>query len=282
MAALVEAGAIGSDDARVRRDLPAAVREFRASDIKRLREALKFSQPVFALHLHTSASTVRKWEQGETPSHRPCAQTAEHHCRQGLASPHLMSCNDGARRWRRGLTLSAHSTLKPPVTKPLDGVSCKKAPSIFRIPAGRQFVARCRPSGNRASLETPFGSKFRLDVAVLGPPVQAEPMVLGGVEIELGHAFDGRKALIGKSLGFPLISIDITEMTLAELTPEWAQQVLTATTRATSKGAGRLHLSPRSAVPPLCATAGVSRQQTAPSVSCFCRRTIRCTSWCAG
>lgn len=86
------------------------------------------------------------------------------------------------------------------------------------------------------SLETPFGSKFRLDVAVLGPPVQAEPMVLGGVEIELGHAFDGRKALIGKSLGFPLISIDITEMTLAELTPEWAQQVLTATTRSHEKG----------------------------------------------
>ena len=57
-------------------------------------------------------------------------------------------------------------------------------------------------------LETPFGSTFRLDVAVLGPPVQAEPMVLGGVEIELGHAFDGWKALIGKSLGFPLISIE--------------------------------------------------------------------------
>lgn len=85
-------------------------------------------------------------------------------------------------------------------------------------------------------LETPFGSKFRLDVAVLGPPVQAEPMVLGGVEIELGHAFDGRKALIGKSLGFPLISIDITEMTLDELTPEWAQQVLTATTRSHEQG----------------------------------------------
>lgn len=85
-------------------------------------------------------------------------------------------------------------------------------------------------------LETPFGSKFRLDVAVLGPPVQAEPMVLGGVEIELGHAFDGRKALIGKSLGFPLISIDITEMTLAELTQEWAQKVLTATTRNHEQG----------------------------------------------
>lgn len=45
---------------------PPAVREFGAADIKRLREGLKFSQPVFALHLHTSASTVRKWEQGET------------------------------------------------------------------------------------------------------------------------------------------------------------------------------------------------------------------------
>ena len=85
-------------------------------------------------------------------------------------------------------------------------------------------------------LDTPFGSRFRLDVAVLGPPVQAELMVLGGVEIELGHAFDGRKALIGKSLGFPLISIDITEMSIDELTPEWAQQALTATTCSHEQG----------------------------------------------
>ena len=71
-------------------------------------------------------------------------------------------------------------------------------------------------------LDTPFGSRFRLDIAVLGPPIQTEPMVLGGVEIELGHAFDGRKALIGKSLGFALISIDITQMTMDEITPHAA------------------------------------------------------------
>ncbi|WP_455566681.1 helix-turn-helix domain-containing protein [Pseudomonas capeferrum] len=35
-------------------------------DIRHLREALNFSQPVFAMHLHTSVSTVRKWEQEET------------------------------------------------------------------------------------------------------------------------------------------------------------------------------------------------------------------------
>ena len=42
------------------------MREFGPADIKRLRETLRFSQPEFALHLHTTASTVRKWEQGET------------------------------------------------------------------------------------------------------------------------------------------------------------------------------------------------------------------------
>lgn len=45
---------------------PPPVRDFSATDIKRLREKLKFSQPVFAHHLHTTASTVRKWEQGDT------------------------------------------------------------------------------------------------------------------------------------------------------------------------------------------------------------------------
>lgn len=45
---------------------PPPVRDFSAADIRRLRESLKFSQPVFALHLHTTASTVRKWEQGNT------------------------------------------------------------------------------------------------------------------------------------------------------------------------------------------------------------------------
>lgn len=67
LAALVGAGAIGKVTMREFDAIcPPPVREFDAADIKRLREALKFSQPVFALHLHTTASTVRKWEQGET------------------------------------------------------------------------------------------------------------------------------------------------------------------------------------------------------------------------
>lgn len=45
---------------------PPPVRDLDASQIRQLRESLRFSQPVFALHLHTTASTIRKWEQGET------------------------------------------------------------------------------------------------------------------------------------------------------------------------------------------------------------------------
>ena len=67
LAALCEAGAISKVTMREFDAIcPPPVREFDAVDIRRLRENLKFSQPVFALHLHTTASTVRKWEQGTT------------------------------------------------------------------------------------------------------------------------------------------------------------------------------------------------------------------------
>ena len=62
LAALYHAGSI---DKVTMRDFdaicPAHVRNFSPADIKRLREDLRFSQPVFALNLHTSTSTVKKW-----------------------------------------------------------------------------------------------------------------------------------------------------------------------------------------------------------------------------
>ena len=67
LAELLDAGVIGKVTMREFDAIcPPPVRGFSASDIKLLRERLQFSQPVFALHLHTSASTIRKWEQGET------------------------------------------------------------------------------------------------------------------------------------------------------------------------------------------------------------------------
>lgn len=67
LTALHEMGAISKVTMREFDALyPPAVRHFTADDIKRLRAQLRVSQPVFAHHLNTTASTVRKWEQGDT------------------------------------------------------------------------------------------------------------------------------------------------------------------------------------------------------------------------
>lgn len=85
-------------------------------------------------------------------------------------------------------------------------------------------------------VKTSFGCDYRLDVAITSKQISKNPILLGGVEIEWAHQFDGRKALIGKSQAFPLISIDISGMTLDEITPEWADAALTDTTRSSGTG----------------------------------------------
>lgn len=91
-------------------------------------------------------------------------------------------------------------------------------------------------------VRTSFGCDYRLDVAITSKQVTKNPILLGGVEIEWGHQFDGRKALIGKSQAFPLISIDISGMALDEITPKWADAALTATTHSTDTGQRKTYL----------------------------------------
>jgi len=56
------------------------MREFRAADIARLREGLDLTQSMVAWHLNTTASTVRRWERGDT---QPTGTALKllHHCR---------------------------------------------------------------------------------------------------------------------------------------------------------------------------------------------------------
>lgn len=70
---------------------PLRVREFSATDIKRLREGLKFSQPVFAHLLHTTASTV--WKQScSRKARRRHPKLTSGLCEQ----PRLRFCGPGA------------------------------------------------------------------------------------------------------------------------------------------------------------------------------------------
>ena len=85
MAALHKAGAIGKITMREFDAIcPPPVQALSAAEIRHLREGLKFSQPVFALHLHTTASTVRKWEQGDTQPAGPALKLLNVIARKGL------------------------------------------------------------------------------------------------------------------------------------------------------------------------------------------------------
>lgn len=86
------------------------------------------------------------------------------------------------------------------------------------------------------TVKTFFGCSYRLDIGIVSKTIEKGGLLLGGIEIEWEHQFDGRKALIGKSQAFPLISIDITGLQLNELTPEWADMALTGTTRSSDTG----------------------------------------------
>lgn len=108
--------------------------------------------------------------------------------------------------------------------------------SVSDFPLIGNLLGGAREVDTEHRLVTPFGSTYRLDIAVLGAPVSKHPILLGGIEIERWHHFDGRKALIGKSMGFPLITVDITEMTLDDLTEEWAATALSNTTRDDPQG----------------------------------------------
>lgn len=85
MATLEKAGAIEKITMRKFDAIcPKPVKAFKPSDIKRLREKLHFSQPVFAVYLHTTASTIRKWEQGETSPTGPALKLLNVIAKKGL------------------------------------------------------------------------------------------------------------------------------------------------------------------------------------------------------
>lgn len=76
---------------------------------------------------------------------------------------------------------------------------------------------------------TAFQNNYRFDIALLGPRIVNHQIVLGAIEIENSCRFDVEKAIVCKTLGFPLISIDVTETPEEQLSLEWALDILKQT-----------------------------------------------------
>lgn len=61
-------------------------------------------------------------------------------------------------------------------------------------------------------IPAPFSRNYRLDIALLGDEVDGVPILLSGVELELSHEFESLKCMLCKCIGFPLISLDISDI----------------------------------------------------------------------
>lgn len=78
----------GTMDAKTMREFDVLclppVKEYSATQIKRLRTRNKASQAVFAAYLNTSPSTVQKWEQGQKKPNGPSLKLLNLVAQKGL------------------------------------------------------------------------------------------------------------------------------------------------------------------------------------------------------
>ena len=91
-------------------------------------------------------------------------------------------------------------------------------------------------------VKIPFGKEYRFDIALLGDYIKNKPIILGAIEIEYTHEFEMTKCLMCKTLGFPLVSIDISEIDESNITEDWIEKTLIKTTQTSSDSRRRNYI----------------------------------------
>lgn len=74
-----------------------------------------------------------------------------------------------------------------------------------------------------------FGLEFKYDIALLGPAINKEPVVMSAIEIEKSHRFGPLKLLASKCLSFPLMSINIRGLKEDDIDLKWCERSVTET-----------------------------------------------------
>lgn len=100
-------------------------------------------------------------------------------------------------------------------------------------------------------INTPFAREYRLDIALLGPKVGNKRIILGAVELELYHEFEFLKCMLCKCLGFPMVSLDLTEYSESDITENKLIETLTETTGTSADGRRRNYFYLHSSLLPL-------------------------------
>jgi hypothetical protein len=91
-------------------------------------------------------------------------------------------------------------------------------------------------------IKPPFVNYYSLDIALLGPKIHNKQIILGAIEIEYKHEVDLLKTLLCKSLGFPLFTLNIGDITSDTISVDWCIKRLTETTYNSEDGRRRNYI----------------------------------------
>lgn len=76
----------------------------------------------------------------------------------------------------------------------------------------------------------PVKKQYRFDIVLLGKKIRDERVVLGAIELENTHEASIEKTLLCKSIGFPLLTIDISEIEPNNISEKLCKELLIEST----------------------------------------------------
>jgi len=91
-------------------------------------------------------------------------------------------------------------------------------------------------------IKTPLGINFRADIALFGKVIKRRSLLLGIIEMEHHHRFDYIKCFVYRQLGVPVVSVDLSRLTEAEITENWTMRTLENMASASGNRDRRIHI----------------------------------------
>jgi hypothetical protein len=107
---------------------------------------------------------------------------------------------------------------------------------VSAFPLGGDILSEVEKVDTEYRVVTPFGQMFRVDLALLGGKINGVRPLLGIVEFEGSHGFNYLRCMMLKSLGCPLIAVNIKGLQREDISKAWSYRMLTQTSLTAPEG----------------------------------------------
>lgn len=113
-------------------------------------------------------------------------------------------------------------------------------PEISDFPMTGDLLSGVSEVREEYSIDTPFGEKYRFDVALVASGGSfKKPVILGAIEFEFESRLSIWKTAVCKAAGIPIVSIDLDEVGEEMITREWIVRTLLETAASSEDGRRR-------------------------------------------